>query len=129
MRRSPGRGTGCRAREARGATVPPARSIDAHVHVWTPDTVRYPLAAGYGKDRMRPPSFTPEQFFAHARPCGVGRVVLIQMSFYGNDNAYMLDAMARHPAVFSGVARVDQDRQPRQAMQASLPPGGCAGSA
>ena len=33
--------------------------IDAHSHVWTPDTARYPLAAGFVKENMRPASFTP----------------------------------------------------------------------
>src|SRR5487761_61203 len=82
-------------------------AIDAHVHVWTPDTERYPLAAGFRRDEMKPPSFTPEQLFEHARPCGVDRVVLIQMSFYGFDNSYMLDTMRRFPGVFSGVAVID----------------------
>lgn len=81
--------------------------IDAHVHVWTPDTELYPLAAGYGRDEMKPPSFTPEELFEHARPCGVDRVVLIQMSFYGFDNSYMLDTMRNHPGVYSGVAVID----------------------
>jgi predicted TIM-barrel fold metal-dependent hydrolase len=60
--------------------------IDAHVHVWTPDTVRYPLAPGFKKDDMKPASFTPEELFRHCKPAGVGRVNLIQMSFYGFDN-------------------------------------------
>lgn len=90
--------------------------IDAHVHVWTPDTKRYPLAPGYTKERMKPPSFTPEQLFAHARPAGVGRVVLIQMSFYGFDNSYMLDMMREHPGAFSGVAVVDRESRPREKM-------------
>ena len=34
--------------------------VDAHVHVWTPDTAHYPLAAGFKKDDMKPPSFTPQ---------------------------------------------------------------------
>jgi predicted TIM-barrel fold metal-dependent hydrolase len=82
-------------------------AIDAHVHVWTPDTERYPLAAGFRRDEMKPPSFTPEELFEHARPCGVARVVLIQMSFYGFDNSYMLDTMRRFPGTFSGVAVID----------------------
>lgn len=57
--------------------------IDAHVHVWTPDTAHYPLAAGYKKEDMQPPSFTPEQLFKHCKPVGVDRINLIQMSFYG----------------------------------------------
>jgi len=81
--------------------------IDAHVHVWTPDTKSYPLAAGFRRDEMKPPSFTPEQLFDHARPCGVARVVLIQMSFYGFDNSYMLDTIRRFPGVFAGVAVID----------------------
>ncbi|MGV3486919.1 MAG: amidohydrolase family protein [Planctomycetaceae bacterium] len=81
--------------------------IDAHVHVWTPDTKRYPLAQPFQVSDMQPPSFTAEQLFAHSRPAGVGRIVLIQMSFYGYDNSYMLDTMAAHPGIFSGVAIVD----------------------
>jgi len=92
--------------------------IDAHVHVWTSDTERYPLAAGHSKQRMATPSFTPEELFAHARPCGVTRVVLIQMSYYGWDNSYMLDMMRKHKGVFSGVACVDEGAEPAQKMRA-----------
>jgi predicted TIM-barrel fold metal-dependent hydrolase len=94
------------ADEARLAD-PPTGPIDAHVHVWTPDTQRYPLAAGFRRDEMKPPSFTPEELFDHARPGGVARVVLIQMSFYGFDNRYMLDTIRRFPGVFAGVAVID----------------------
>jgi predicted TIM-barrel fold metal-dependent hydrolase len=82
--------------------------IDAHVHIWTPDTERYPLAEGFTKKDMVPASFTPEELFAHCRPQGVRRVVLIQMSFYKTDNRYMLGAIARQPEVFRGVAIVDE---------------------
>ena len=40
--------------------------IDAHVHVWTPDVDHYPLAPGYKKEDMKPPSFTPEELFRHS---------------------------------------------------------------
>ncbi len=109
-------GHSVRAEQATDDSPRSSGHIDAHVHVWTPDTGRYPLAAGYTKDRMRPPSFTPEQLFAHARPCGVSRIVLIQMSFYGFDNSYMLEMMRAHPGVFSGVAVIDRDAKPRQKM-------------
>jgi predicted TIM-barrel fold metal-dependent hydrolase len=81
--------------------------IDAHSHVWTPDTTAYPLAAGFKRENMQPPSFTPEQFFGHAKPEGVEQVVLIQMSFYGFDNSYMLDSMKKHPGKCGAVAVVD----------------------
>ncbi len=35
--------------------------IDAHSHVWTPDTEHYPLAAGFFRANMQPPSFTAEE--------------------------------------------------------------------
>jgi len=82
--------------------------IDAHVHVWTPDRSRYPRS---GRDRdaqFEPASFTPEELFANARPCGVKRVVLIQMNFYGFDNSYMLDAIKKYEGDFCGVAVVDE---------------------
>jgi len=84
--------------------------IDAHAHVWSDDTARYPLGEGYRKEQMRPARFEPEELLAHARPCGVSRIVLIQMSYYRFDNGYMLDAMARYPGTFGGVAVVDSRR-------------------
>jgi predicted TIM-barrel fold metal-dependent hydrolase len=81
--------------------------IDAHVHVWTSDTKSYPLAPGFKKEEMKPESFTPEQLFKNCKRAGVGRINLIQMSFYGFDNSYMLDMIAKHPDVFVGTAVID----------------------
>ncbi|NND96971.1 MAG: amidohydrolase [Pirellulaceae bacterium] len=90
--------------------------IDAHVHVWTPDTKSYPLDKNFTIDSMKPASFTPEELFAHTKPAGVDRIVLIQMSFYNFDNSYMLDVMAKHPGVFGGVGIVDH-RNPNVATE------------
>lgn len=90
--------------------------IDAHVHVWTPDVASYPLAEGYTVSQMKPASFTPEELFVHSRPNGVNRIVLIQMSFYGFDNRYMLDTMRRFPGSSPGwpsstsTARIPEPR-------------------
>ncbi len=81
--------------------------IDAHVHVWTDDVEKYPLADGFVRAEMQPPTFFPEDILAHARPCGVERVVLVQMSHYGFDNSYMLDVMNTYAGVFSGIAVID----------------------
>ncbi|QDT40843.1 4-sulfomuconolactone hydrolase [Gimesia alba] len=83
--------------------------IDAHSHVWTPDIKKYPLAPGYKVSDMQPPSFTAEELQAQMMTVGVNRVVLIQMSFYGFDNSYMLDCMAKYPGMFSGVAVINQN--------------------
>jgi len=81
--------------------------IDAHVHVWTDDLERYSPAPGFTRADMAPPTFPPEELLAHCRPSGVDRVVLVQMSYYGTDNSYLLDTIARRPGVFRGVAVVD----------------------
>jgi len=92
--------------------------IDAHVHVYTDDVQHYPLAPGYTPDQMKPPRFLPEDILGHAHRCGVDRVVLVQMSYYGADNAYMLDVMRAHPGVFAGIGIVDwREPRPDQAMR------------
>lgn len=85
--------------------------IDAHVHVWSADTQRYPISPDpkLRKDR-NVPSFTPEELFAHCKPEGVNRVVLIQMSFYTDDNRYLLDTIERYHGAFRGVAIVDENK-------------------
>jgi len=92
--------------------------IDAHVHVWTDDAEKYPLAPGFKKEDMKPPKFLPDDILGHAQPCGVDRVVLVQMSYYGADNAYMLDVMREYEGVFSGIGIVDpQGEKPDEEMR------------
>jgi predicted TIM-barrel fold metal-dependent hydrolase len=81
--------------------------IDAHCHVWTDDTAHYPLAAGYKAEEMKPRRFTPEDLFRHCKPAGVKKVNLIQMSYYGFRNDYVLDMIALYPDNFVGTAVVD----------------------
>ncbi|HTU22515.1 MAG TPA: amidohydrolase family protein [Gemmataceae bacterium] len=81
--------------------------IDAHVHVWTDDTAHYPLARSFKVEDMKPRRFTPEDLFKHSKPAGVDRINLIQMSFFGFDNRYMLDMIALHKDVFCGTAVID----------------------
>lgn len=83
--------------------------IDAHVHVWTDDLENYPLASGFTKTEMKPPIFPPEDLLERAKPSGVNRIALVQMSYYGFDNSYMLSALRRWPKVFRGIAVVDAE--------------------
>ena len=109
--------------------------IDAHSHIWTPDVAHYPLGAGFAVENMKPPSFTAEQLLSICRPAGVGRVNLIQMSFYVGqpvtpgssqtpceiDNSYMLDMIKLYPERFVGTAIVDPlGAKPDEAMRALL---------
>jgi predicted TIM-barrel fold metal-dependent hydrolase len=81
--------------------------IDAHSHIWTPDVAHYPLAKGFTVADMQPRSFTAEELLKTCRPAGVGRVNLIQMSYYEFDNRYMLDMIKLYPDRFVGTAIVD----------------------
>lgn len=86
---------------------PMSHHIDAHVHVWTDDFQKYPLPAGVKREQMALPRFLPEEALRVARPSGVDRMVLVQISFYRFDNRYMLDVIRRQPETFCGVAMVD----------------------
>jgi predicted TIM-barrel fold metal-dependent hydrolase len=98
--------------------------IDAHSHIWTPDVAHYPLADGFTVDNMNPRSFTAEELLALCRPAGVGRVNLIQMSFYQFNNSYMLDMIKLHSDRFVGTAIVDPlGPDPAGAMRLLLPKG------
>ena len=81
--------------------------VDTHVHIWTDDFEKYPLAQGFTPQEMAPRVFSCDDILRHATPNGVSRVVLVQMSYYGFDNSYMLDAIRLRPEVFQGVAVVD----------------------
>jgi predicted TIM-barrel fold metal-dependent hydrolase len=98
--------------------------IDAHSHVWTPDVAHYPLAKGFTVADMKPPSFKAEELLATCRPAAVGRVNLIQMSYYEFDNRYMLDMIKLYPERFVGTAIVDPlAGDPSKAMRELLPRG------
>ena len=82
--------------------------IDAHSHIWTPDTSKFKLREGVTADQLAPRSFTDDELVAVAMPEGVGRVVLIQhYPYHGWDNSYLIDAWKRHPDRFRIVGMID----------------------
>ncbi|CAN5600014.1 hypothetical protein BH11PLA2_BH11PLA2_20440 [soil metagenome] len=102
--------TGCQ-RETKSPSPVIRSYVDAHSHVWTPDTRRFPLGPWITPDKMDPASFTVEQLLAIAEPCGVDRAVIIQHApYYGDDNTYLIDCAKRYPGRFSIVAIVDERR-------------------
>jgi predicted TIM-barrel fold metal-dependent hydrolase len=56
---------------------------------------------------MLRPQFLAADVAPDARRNGVSRIVLVQMSYYGFDNSYMLDAMRAAPQTFRGIAVID----------------------
>ncbi len=76
--------------------------IDTHAHIFRRDL---PMVPG----RRYSPEYdaTVEQYLAHLDTCGLSHGVLIQPSFLGTDNHYMVDALQRFPQRLRGVAVVD----------------------
>ena len=83
--------------------------IDAHIHVWSPDFDRYPLALGFTPDDLWLPSFTPDDHFAYSHPFGKVRLNLVQMTWYGLDHRYILDLIASDPTTYTGKILYDED--------------------
>ncbi|MSQ96983.1 MAG: amidohydrolase [Gemmataceae bacterium] len=94
--------------------------IDAHVHVWSDDTQRYPRLGEVLCSPNAPASFPPAELLRIAQPAGVERINLIQISFYGFDNSCMLDAIAQYPDVFVGTAVIDPYAEHLERMMAEL---------
>lgn len=80
--------------------------FDAHVHVWSADTDKYPLAPGFQKKDLWFPSFTPEELAARAGAAVPSRVNLVQMTWYGLDHRYIADIIAKAPERFVGTGIV-----------------------
>ena len=84
----------------------PAGATDCHVHVFGPDS-RYPFSACRV---YTPGDASVESLEAHQRALGLSRVVVVQPSPYGTDNACSVDAIARLGERARGVAVIDPDR-------------------
>lgn len=66
--------------------------IDCHSHLWSPERTRYPLQPGAKEEDVKPKGFTPGEFFSHARPEGVNRVVVVGHTLhFGFDARYMIE--------------------------------------
>ena len=85
---------------------PPPFACDSHFHVFGP-AERYP----YGSDlRYTPPHAPLDEYLKLARHLGLERMVFVQPSAYGRDNACMIDAMMEvGPARCRGIVDVDED--------------------
>jgi predicted TIM-barrel fold metal-dependent hydrolase len=80
--------------------------VDAHVHVWSGDIGKYPLAPGFTMKDLWSPSYTAEQLRAHSDAAGVRRINLVQMTWYGLDHSYILDLIAKDPQRYCGTGIV-----------------------
>ncbi|BEV17944.1 amidohydrolase family protein [Herbaspirillum sp. DW155] len=99
---------------APAATVTQALRIDTHAHVFARDL---PMTDG----RRYTPAYdvTVGQYLAQLDAHGMSHGVLVQPSFLGSDNDYLLQAIARAPERLRGIAMIDAgiDDQQLQALR------------
>lgn len=78
--------------------------VDTHAHIFETGLELAPV-------RRYAPSYnaTAEDYLAVLDKHGVARGVLVQPSFLGTNNSYMIAALKRHPERFRGIAVVDPD--------------------
>jgi len=81
--------------------------IDAHVHVWTLDTKRYPWHQTLAHVPIPAQAATAESLTVEMDRAGVSHAVLVQPSVYGWNNDYLCDCLAKWPRRFVGVCLVD----------------------
>jgi L-fuconolactonase len=81
----------------------PYRILDPHVHVWK-HQAQFPFAVGAPVPDW---DATPETLLALMKEHGVAKTVLIQVSYYRNDNRYLATVLKQYPQFFHGVCRVD----------------------
>ncbi|OPC85335.1 hypothetical protein B4N89_26840 [Embleya scabrispora] len=87
-----------------------AAVIDAHVHVVSPDTRRYPLDGGTrdGTDYWSDGGCSAAEVLGTQTANDVRRTVLVQgVGAYGYDCRYLLDTVARYPRRTAAVIAVD----------------------
>ena len=72
------------------AERPPPLACDCHFHIFGPYN-RYPLSPGRS---YSPPEASVSQYLELAERIGIERMVVVQPSIYGTDNACTLDAVA-----------------------------------
>jgi predicted TIM-barrel fold metal-dependent hydrolase len=85
---------------SREASGPPV--TDTHVHIFR-------RGEGLAEDRRYAPGYDalPGVLAGLMQSAGVARAMLVQPSFLGTDNRFLLDAIAAAPALFGGIAVVD----------------------
>ncbi|MDM0058872.1 amidohydrolase family protein [Variovorax fucosicus] len=84
----------------------PPGSTDCHLHVFDPARFSFDMSRSY-----TPPAATATDLIEFQQKMRMHRVVLVQPSCYGFDNAAMLDAIAQlSPAKARGIAVLDFER-------------------
>lgn len=92
--------------------TPPEGSWDSHVHIIDPDKYPFP------KNVKPPQEATMGQALDNAERLGLPNMVFVQLSTYGNDNAWVLESLKDvGPARGRGVVAFDPERVNSETIQ------------
>lgn len=104
--------------------------IDIHPHVVSDDMRRYPprpyggLQSDWSKERPLP----FEQLVAEMKTAGISKAAVVQVStFYGVDNTYLLESVAKDPKRFTAVCTIDSLAPDAVSVLQGLVRRGCGG--
>ena len=92
--------------------TPPAHSCDTHFHIFGPPET-FPFLSTH---EYTPPAAPLEHYLKMTVVIGIERGVVVQPSVHGLDNSATLDAIAKSPGRFRGVARID-DKTPKSELE------------
>jgi predicted TIM-barrel fold metal-dependent hydrolase len=84
--------------------------VDSHVHVISPDTVRFPHApvGGRQSDWSKKHTMTYDELVLAMDDAGIEAAVVVQAStVYGHNSSYVVEAVRAHPDRFVGVFSID----------------------
>jgi L-fuconolactonase len=82
--------------------------IDIHAHIRSDDLSRYPPLAAVTARGVAGRGTTVEQMLAEMDAAGISKAAVVQLSsFYGPDNSYVADSMAKAPKRLTGVCSID----------------------
>ena len=88
--------------------APRSPVVDTHMHVWTNDVAHFPFAHPYDSDFKPPPvAGTVEMLLEEMNANAIDYTVLVQVIYYGWDNAYVAHCVKRHPQRFRAQGLID----------------------
>jgi len=98
--------------------------IDAHIHLWSSNIEKYPLAENLTAEDLDPSNFTPDMYLDHAKSSDINRVIIVQTGYHQFDNSYAIDAVKYRPDTFRVIGIVDENKENvREDMEMLLPLG------
>ena len=78
--------------------------IDAHLHVWSDNYERYPMADGRTDAGPGSTELLLETMETHS----VDKAVIVQPIYYLYDNTYVIDSLKKYPGKFAAVGILDR---------------------